>query len=109
MEAAEPEEVAAAPAVLSAAVVEDPAVPVAAVEALVPVLVLVLAAPVLDAAVEQLAMDATVAPLALQIPWAKAIALAWSAASQASTRQQLIAPRKPWSLQMHSGSVPQPW
>lgn len=101
MEAAEPEEVAAAPAVLSAAVVEDPAVPVAAVEALVPVLVL-------DAAVEQLAVDATVAPLALQIPWAKAIALAWSAASQASTRQQLIAPRKPWSLQMHSGSVPQP-
>lgn len=63
------------------------------------------AAPV---AVLQLTAVGTVTPWAEQIWVAKVMALDWSAASQAPTRQQAMLPRKDWFEQMHLGSVPQP-
>jgi mannose/fructose/N-acetylgalactosamine-specific phosphotransferase system component IIC len=59
------------------------------------------------AAVPQLAVDCTVTPLAAHICWAKAMVACWSAASQASTRQQEMVEMNSGSAQMHAGSVPQ--
>lgn len=86
--------------------------PVAVAVALLPLVEEPLEVPVAVAlapdAVEQLTWSGTWTPLAEQICWAKVMALAWSSALQAPTRQQATLPRKSWFAQMHLGSVPQP-
>lgn len=76
----------------------------------VPVLLDEEAVPVAEAAepVEQLTTVGTATPWAEQIWVAKAMALVWSAWSQAPVRQQAMLERKDWFSQMHLGSVPQP-
>lgn len=92
-----------APVAVAEADLEEPLEVPVAVPVEVPVAVAVAPVPV-----EQVTWSGTWTPLALQICWAKVMALAWSSALQAPTRQQETSPMKLWFAQMHLGSVPQP-